>query len=114
MAGINIPLTATQTPAECGADVRTIDDTRWGKYRAVRADFLARIIFRKWLKMKRKNMDLTQYDLGRLSGVGRGAVAQYEQGRRFPDGRNMERLLDALRLKEREKETMFRQLYRNV
>ena len=110
----NMPLAATQTPAECGPDVSAIDGTRWGRCRAVRANFLWRVLFPQWMKRKREYMGLSQYYLSRISGIGRGAVAQYEQGRCFPDGRNMERLLNAFQLTEREKGTMFRQLYRDA
>lgn len=110
----NMPLEATQTPAECGPDVRTIDDTRWGRYRAVRANFLWRVLFPQWMKRKREYMGLSQYYLSRIAGISLGSIAQYEQGSRFPDGRNMERLLNAFQLTEREKGTMFRQLYRDA
>ena len=109
-----MPLTATQMAAECGTDVRTIDGTRWGRCRAVRADFLWRVLFPQWMKMKREYMGLSKYYLSRISGISRGAISQYEQGSRFPDGRNMERLLNTFWLTEREKETMFRQLYRDA
>lgn len=95
-------LTATQTPAECGEDVSTIDDTRQAVKGDVRASVKANEAlvkwFPDWVREKRQRAGWTQYDLGRISGMGRGAIAQYEQGRRVPGKCSVERLLDTFQI----------------
>ena len=94
----NMPLEATQKPAECGVDAFTIDDTREEVMPRERASVALKEFFPQWVKWQRQRAGQTQYDLGRLSGLGRGAIAQYEQGRRIPWRRSVQRLLDAFHI----------------
>jgi len=58
--------------------------------------------FAKMVKLRRRELNLTQADLAKKVGVVQPTISKYELGQDIPDGKTLSRLADALEIPERE------------